>query len=106
MVSAHYRNRMWLTIADIEVLEGILYYLETSSTIRVKVFRHEIIHMIMKRNELACYIRERLTLPPILESSKQRLCDGCYAQTSCHLYHKLAEDGKGDAIKRLRGRIV
>ena len=62
--------------------------------------RHELIHMIMKRNELACYIRERLKLPPILEPAKQRLCDGCYAQTSCYLYHKLAEDGKGDVINK------
>ena len=77
-----------------------MYYLETSGTIRVKAVRHEIIHMIMKRNELACYIRERLRLPPILEPAKQRLCDGCYAQTSCHLYHKLAEHGKGDAISK------
>src|ERR1700744_1875732 len=68
--------------------------------IRVKAVRHEIIHMIMKRNELACYTRERLKRPPILEPAKQRLCNGCYAQASCYLYHKLAEDGNGDAITK------
>jgi DNA replication ATP-dependent helicase Dna2 len=85
---------------DIDVTDGILYYLESSKTVQVKAIRHELIHMIMKRNELACYIRERRQLPPMLESNRQRLCNGCYAQTTCHLYHKLSEDGNGTLIER------
>jgi DNA replication ATP-dependent helicase Dna2 len=85
---------------DIDVTDGILYYLESSKTISVKAIRHELIHMIMKRNELACYIRERKKLPPMLETNFQRLCNGCYAQTTCHLYHKLSEDGDGTLIER------
>ena len=52
-----------LTDIDINVTDGVLYYLESSKTFRVKAIRHELIHMIMKRNELACYIRERRQLP-------------------------------------------
>jgi DNA replication ATP-dependent helicase Dna2 len=54
--------------------------------------------MIMKRNELACFVRERLKLPPMLPESRQRLCNNCYAQTTCFLYHKLAEDGTSATI--------
>ncbi|KAH0250984.1 hypothetical protein KCU71_g23453, partial [Aureobasidium melanogenum] len=47
--------------------------------------------MIMQRNELACYVRERLQLPPMIQD--ERKCGRCYAKTECFLYHKLAEDG-------------
>lgn len=50
--------------------------------------------MIMQRNELACYVRERLTLPPMLKT--KHTCDRCYAKTSCFMYHKLAEEGDGE----------
>ena len=72
---------------------GILYYTETSEVSRIPVVRHEIIHMIMKRNELACYVRDRNELPRMLEDSY--LCRKCYAQTPCFLYHKLVDDGDG-----------
>ena len=89
---------------DMEITEGILYYLENSHVSRVQAFRHELIHLIMKRNELACYVRERLKLPPMLLESRQRLCNNCYAQTTCFLYHKLAEDGTSQSIMN-KGRF-
>ncbi|KIW06674.1 hypothetical protein, variant [Verruconis gallopava] len=89
---------------DVEITEGILYYLESSHIMRVQAIRHELIHLIMKRNELACYVRERLKLPPMLPESKQRLCNNCYAQTTCFLYHKLAEDGTSQTIAN-KGRF-
>lgn len=52
--------------------------------------------MIMKRNELACYVRERLKLPPMLKNS--HLCNKCYAQVPCFLYNKLVEDGDGEEL--------
>jgi DNA replication ATP-dependent helicase Dna2 len=58
----------------------------------------------MKRNELACYVRERLKLPPMLTESRQRMCNNCYAQTTCFLYHKLAEDGTSQTIMN-KGRF-
>ena len=76
---------------DVDVTCGLLYYLETSDINRIQAVRHELIHMIMKRNDLACYVRERLSLPPVLPNS--HLCGRCYAQTTCQLYHKLVEDG-------------
>jgi DNA replication ATP-dependent helicase Dna2 len=83
---------------DVEVTDGVLYYMETSQTTRVQAVRQELIHMIMKRNELACFVRERLKLPEMLPESRQRLCSNCYAQPTCYLYHKLAEGGTSDTI--------
>jgi DNA replication ATP-dependent helicase Dna2 len=80
---------------DIEIAYGILYYMETSETIRVPSIRHELKHMIMQRNELACFVRERhAQLPPMLK--KESLCSRCYAKVTCFIYHKLADDGTGE----------
>ncbi|KAJ4293893.1 DNA replication endonuclease-helicase Dna2 [Collariella sp. IMI 366227] len=79
---------------DIEIVYGILYYMETSSTLRIPAIRHELRHMIMQRNTLAGYIRERsVTLPPMKRS--KNACGRCYAQASCFTYHKLADGGDG-----------
>ncbi|KAI5242265.1 hypothetical protein E4T43_04977 [Aureobasidium subglaciale] len=76
---------------DLDVIYGLLYYMENSSVTRIPAIRHELRHMIMQRNELACYVRERLQLPPMIQD--ERKCGRCYAKTECFLYHKLAEDG-------------
>ncbi|UNI18255.1 DNA helicase [Purpureocillium takamizusanense] len=81
---------------DIEIACGILYYMETSKTMRIPAVRHELRHMIMQRNQLACYIRERsVQLPPMLKS--KHMCGRCYAKTSCFTYHRLADDGDGES---------
>ncbi|KAK4198608.1 putative DNA replication ATP-dependent helicase, partial [Triangularia verruculosa] len=80
---------------DIEITYGILYYMETSQTLRIPAIRNELRHMIMQRNSLACYIRERsVQLPPMKKS--KNACEKCYAQSSCFIYHKLADDGNGE----------
>ncbi|CZT07936.1 related to DNA helicase [Rhynchosporium agropyri] len=80
---------------DIEIAYGILYYMETSETIRIPAIRHELRHMIMQRNELACFVRERhAQLPPMLK--KENMCNKCYAKVPCFIYHKLADDGNGE----------
>ncbi|KAL1839380.1 hypothetical protein VTJ49DRAFT_1582 [Mycothermus thermophilus] len=79
---------------DVEIVYGILYYMETSQTLRIPTLRNELRHMIMQRNLLACYIRERsVQLPPMKKS--ENTCGRCYAQVSCFTYHKLADDGDG-----------
>ncbi|KAL8830469.1 MAG: hypothetical protein Q9170_005722 [Blastenia crenularia] len=80
---------------DIDVACGILYYMESSEISRVPALRHELMHMVMQRNELASYIRQRAQLPPVLKSP--HLCGHCYAQTSCFIYHRLTENGDGDS---------
>ncbi|EEU40478.1 uncharacterized protein NECHADRAFT_76779 [Fusarium vanettenii 77-13-4] len=81
---------------DIEIAYGILYYMETSKTMRIPAIRHELRHMIMQRNQLACYVRERsVQLPPMLRS--KHMCGKCYAKTSCFIYHRLADDGDGES---------
>ncbi|KAL8748361.1 MAG: hypothetical protein Q9184_007361 [Pyrenodesmia sp. 2 TL-2023] len=79
---------------DIDAACGILYYTESSEISRVPAIRHELMHMVMKRNELASYIRQRIVLPPMLKSP--HLCGNCYAQKPCFIYHKLIEDGNGE----------
>ena len=61
---------------------------------RVPAVRHELIHMVMQRNALATYIRQKVDLPPMLKSP--HLCGQCYAQTPCFIYHRLVEDGNGE----------
>ncbi|KAF7950665.1 uncharacterized protein EAE97_002217 [Botrytis byssoidea] len=80
---------------DVEIAYGILYYMETSETIRIPAIRHELRHMIMQRNELACFVREKnAQLPPMLK--KENMCGRCYAKNTCFIYHKLADDGTGE----------
>ncbi|KHO11767.1 hypothetical protein MAA_10711 [Metarhizium robertsii ARSEF 23] len=81
---------------DIDIAYGILYYMETSKTLRIPAIQHELRHMILQRNQLACYIRERsVQLPPMLKS--KHMCGKCYAKTSCFTYHRLADDGDGES---------
>ena len=87
-----------LTQADVDIAYGILYYLETSDISRIPAIRNDIIHMIIKRNELACYVRDRIELPPILKEDFK--CQKCYAQEACFLYDNLVEDGKGEQLNK------
>jgi DNA replication ATP-dependent helicase Dna2 len=79
---------------DINVTNGVLYYLETSKTFRIEGLRNEIRHMIIQRNELACFVRNKLELPPMIQ--KPHSCKNCYAQTTCFIYHRLVEYGNGE----------
>lgn len=83
---------------DVDIAYGMLYYLETSAIIRIPAVRNEIIHMIIQRNELACYVRDRIELPPMLKEDFK--CGNCYAQESCFLYNKLVEDGEGERLNK------
>jgi DNA replication ATP-dependent helicase Dna2 len=91
-------STLWVLLIslDVDVAYGILYYLETSDTSRIPAIRNDIIHMIIKRNELACYVRDRIELPPMLREDHK--CQKCYAQEACFLYHKLVEDGQGNGL--------
>lgn len=61
--------------------------------------------MIIKRNELACYVRDRIELPEILKEDYK--CGKCYAQEACFIYHKLVEDGHGDRLnKKAKERYI
>ncbi|KAM3450232.1 hypothetical protein MY3296_006235 [Beauveria thailandica] len=81
---------------DIDIAYGVLYYMETSKTMRIPAVRHELRHMIMQRNQLACYIRERsVQLPPMLKS--KHMCGRCYAKPACFIYHRLADNGDGES---------
>ncbi|OAL37011.1 hypothetical protein AYO20_03780 [Fonsecaea nubica] len=79
---------------DIAVTCGMLYYMESSKTYRVEGIRNEIRHMIIQRNELACYVHDKLALPPMIK--KQHLCKSCYSKAACFTYHKLSENGTAE----------
>ena len=81
---------------DVEIAYGILYYMETSETIRIPTIRNEIRHIIMERNKLACFVRKSdTTLPEMLK--KENMCNRCYAKVPCFIYHKIADDGDGES---------
>lgn len=69
--------------------------MENSETSRIPAVRHEIIHLIKQRNELAGFVRNKLELPPMLRNSPH-LCGKCYAQKACFTYHRLVDDGNGE----------
>ena len=79
---------------DIEIACGILYYMQTSEISKVPTIRHELVPMIMQRNELASYVRHRIELPPMIK--RPHVCGKCYAQTPCFIYHKMVDDGNGE----------
>lgn len=87
-----------LILSDVDVAYGILYYLETSEVSRIPSIRNQVIHMIIRRNKLACYVRDRIELPEMLKGDHK--CFKCYAQEACFLYHKLVEDGDGDRLNK------
>ena len=92
-ISDH-RNSLANAVSDIDVACGILYYMESSESSRIPAIRHELMHLVMQRNELASFVRHRLDLPPMLKSA--HLCGRCYAQTPCFVYHSLVEGGNGN----------
>ena len=56
--------------------------------------RHELMPMIIQRNEVASYVKSRTVLPPMLKHP--HTCGRCYAKTPCFVYHKLVDDGNGE----------
>ncbi|KAL5598601.1 hypothetical protein BROUX41_003473 [Berkeleyomyces rouxiae] len=79
---------------DIDIDTGILYYSESGSTKAIPAIRNELVHMIMKRNELSEWLRKR-PLPPMTSSTNR--CRTCYAKTECAIFHRLAEDGTAES---------
>lgn len=68
--------------------------MQTSELSNIPTIRHELVPMIMQRNELATYVRHRVELPPMIK--RPYVCGKCYAQTPCFIYHKMVDDGNGE----------
>ena len=68
--------------------------MQTSEISTIRTLRHELVPMVIQRNELASFVRKRTRLPPMLR--KPYTCGKCYARTPCFLYHKLVDDGNGE----------
>lgn len=69
--------------------------MQSSEISNIPTIRHELVPMIMQRNELASYVRHRAELPPMLK--RPYICGKCFAQTPCFLYHKLVDGGNGES---------
>lgn len=80
-------------LVDLDIACGILYYMQSSEISSIRTLRHELVPMIIQRNQLACYV-VRKELPPMLE--KPYVCRKCFAQTPCFIYHKTLENGNGE----------
>ena len=72
---------------DVDVECGLLYYVDAMESIRVRTSRNEVRGLIMRRNELAKWIKDRNKLPGMLKSPRD--CTNCYARDSCLVYHKV-----------------
>ena len=81
-------------LLDVDIACGILYYMQSSEIFSVRSLRHEMMPMIMQRNELASYVRHRVELPPMVK--RPHICGKCYAKTPCFIYHKMIDDGNGE----------
>ena len=68
--------------------------MQTSEISSIRTVCHELVPMIIQRNELADFVRNRTTLPPMLR--KPHICGKCYAQSPCFIYHKLVDNGDGE----------
>ena len=79
---------------DVDIACGILYYMQTSEISSIRTIRHELVPMIIQRNELAHHVRSRFELPPMIK--RAYTCGRCYAQTPCFIYHKMVDDGNGE----------
>jgi DNA replication ATP-dependent helicase Dna2 len=72
---------------DVDVTCGMLYYVDAKESIRVRALRNEMRGLIMGRNKLAWWAKEREGLPEMLRNPRD--CERCYAADSCLVYHKV-----------------
>jgi DNA replication ATP-dependent helicase Dna2 len=85
-----------LTQIDVNIAYGILWNMETNKMSRIQGIRHLIRPLIMRRNELANWVRERSVLPPVLK--EYRFCETCKVRDPCFAFHKLVEGGDGSSF--------
>src|SRR5437867_11576416 len=67
--------------------------METSEITRIPGLQRDLQGLIKQRNELARFVRGRVSLPPML--TDQRMCERCYAKTPCFIYQNLTGDSNG-----------
>ncbi|KAK9460297.1 DNA replication factor Dna2-domain-containing protein [Lipomyces oligophaga] len=75
---------------DLEVIQGILYYLDYSETICVPATRAEITGLIMGRNLVAQAMKSPSIIVPL--TTRSQTCKYCFASKACFVYYK-AETG-------------
>ncbi|KAK9480811.1 hypothetical protein V1514DRAFT_324525 [Lipomyces japonicus] len=76
---------------DIEVIYGILFYLEHGTTLSINSTVNEIRGLLIARNEIAKSSNAHKITAPMLKSLRN--CKQCNSANSCLIYHKVAENG-------------
>jgi DNA replication ATP-dependent helicase Dna2 len=92
--TAHRAQTMLYTLLmsdryDMDVQNGLLYYMETAEMMRIPAVRNELRELISKRNQVAAYMHIRESLPEMLRDDYA--CSRCYAKTPCFVYHKVCQ---------------
>jgi hypothetical protein len=78
-----------MNFLDVNVKLGLLYYVREADNGEMRVVpvrRHELVHLINRRNEMAAYVSDRNRLPPMIQNSYK--CGKCFAKDLCFVYHK------------------
>ncbi|KNC49616.1 uncharacterized protein AMSG_11895 [Thecamonas trahens ATCC 50062] len=86
-----------LLMADkyaVEVSSALLYYTKAGKLFGVPVRRGEIQSLVIQRNNLAVFMAERNSRPPMLRST--RTCSRCSQLATCTLYHAAVEGGNAE----------
>jgi DNA replication ATP-dependent helicase Dna2 len=103
---------------DIDVPSGLLLYLKTGHMTGVPSPLNEQRALIMKRNEVACYLAthrlsssQTFEFPPVLGVNHKFFCLRCPQRSNCMLYHRAVEGGSdfssgiGDKFNELVGHF-
>ncbi|CAG8593896.1 4276_t:CDS:10 [Paraglomus brasilianum] len=97
-VAYHHAQTIYYTLLmndryDVNVKLGLLYYVREAEDGEMRVVpvrRHELVHLIIQRNEMAAYVSNRNRLPPMIQNSYK--CGKCFAKSLCFA----VENGNGE----------
>eukprot|EP01083_Nonionella_stella_P277847 944715_1 len=81
---------------DEEIDRGLLLYLASGDLHMVPVRRGELRPLVMKRNELASYLKDSSGSLPAMLQNDEFTCRRCFSRNACFLYHKAIEDGTAE----------
>ena len=75
---------------------GFLCFLKTAVMSQVSSNANDIKGMLIQRNVIAANMIDQTNLPPV--ESNSNLCNKCFMNSVCTLYHKAFEQGTGDSF--------
>lgn len=76
---------------DVNVRYGILWYSHLGEVVRVPIFWDEIRPLLVRRNELATFVQDKVRYPDLKKSEHH--CSKCSHRDYCMIIHRMVEDG-------------